>query len=214
MGDRMKRWYLWILFSSLLVISLTLLDLFGTWQVSKSAADFGIEEYYSSQDKNNNGIDDVHDFVLGARAYIQTNPRYGSRYYAGGTPNDGYGVCTDVISYAFAAAGYSLKDMVNDDIIRNQELYGIDIPDANIDYRRVDNLQIYFQRHATELSSLCEDPKEWQPGDIVVYRQHIGICSDRRNSQGYPLLIHFDAWGPRERDELHNSTIIAHYRWQ
>lgn len=140
----MKRWYLWILFSSLLVISLTLLDLFGTWQVSKSAADFGIEEYHSSQDKNNNGIDDTHDFVLGARDYIQTNPRYGSRYYAGGTPNDGYGVCTDVISYAFAAAGYSLKDMVDDDIIRNQELYGIDIPDANIDYRRVDNLQIFF----------------------------------------------------------------------
>lgn len=126
---------------------------------------------------------------------MESAPVYGSRYYAGGYPDDGYGVCTDVIHHAFSAAGYSLKQMVDADIASDPQAYGITTADPNIDFRRVDNLLVFFSRHAQQLSNRFDDPFDWQPGDIVIYHQHIGICSDRRSMQGYPLLIHFDPIG-------------------
>ena len=38
---------------------------------------------------------------------------YQSKYYAGGYPDDGLGVCTDVIWQALQAAGYDLKALVD-----------------------------------------------------------------------------------------------------
>ena len=103
--------------------------------------------------------------------------------------------------------------MVDTDIAADRSVYGIDTPDPNIDFRRVDTLEVFFERHAQSLTTRPGDPQEWQPGDIVIYAQHIGICSDRRNAQGYPLLIHLDPLGARERDELWNNEILAHFRW-
>ena len=189
------------------------------WQVMDiypegyTAEQLGIEELYSTRDENGNGTDDYHDFVAGARAYVESGPLYQSIYYAGGYPDDEHGVCTDVIWHAFAQAGLSLKDMVDADVARHPEIYGIEQPDPNIDFRRVDTLEVFFERHAQSLTTRPGDPQEWQPGDIVIYAQHIGICSDRRNAQGYPLLIHLDPLGARERDELWNNEILAHFRW-
>ena len=92
------------------------------WQVMDiypegyTAEQLGIEELYSTRDENGNGTDDYHDFVAGARAYVENGPLYQSIYYAGGYPDDDHGVCTDVIWHAFAHAGYTLKDMVDEDI--------------------------------------------------------------------------------------------------
>ncbi len=92
------------------------------WQVMDiypegyTAEQLGIEELYSMRDENGNGTDDYHDFVAGARAYVESGPLYQSIYYAGGYPDDDHGVCTDVIWHAFAHAGYTLKDMVDEDI--------------------------------------------------------------------------------------------------
>ena len=189
------------------------------WQVMDiypegyTAEQLGIEELYSMRDENGNGTDDYHDFVAGARAYVESGPLYQSIYYAGGYPDDDHGVCTDVIWHAFAHAGYTLKDMVDEDIAADPQAYGIETADPNIDFRRVDTLEVFFERHAQSLTTRPGDPQEWQPGDIVIYAQHIGICSDRRNAQGYPLLIHLDPLGARERDELWNSEIHAHFRW-
>lgn len=212
-GDDMKRWRNWLWGCLLVSVLIAAGDFFGVWERSYTSKQLGLNEYYSSRDQNANGVDDVHDFVSGARAYVQTHPQYGSRYYVGGYPDDGYGVCTDVIWHAFAYAGYSLKDMVDLDIAQQPARYGIAQPDPNIDFRRVDTLRIYFDKHAQMLTTLPLDPQDWQPGDIVIYPQHIGICSDLRNAQGYPLLIHLDPLGARERDELWNNTILAHYRW-
>ena len=189
------------------------------WQVMDiypegyTAEQLGIEELYSMRDENGNGTDDYHDLVAGARAYVESGPLYQSIYYAGGYPDDDHGVCTDVIWHAFAHAGYTLKDMVDEDIAADPQAYGIETADPNIDFRRVDTLEVFFERHAQSLTTRPGDPQEWQPGDIVIYAQHIGICSDRRNAQGYPLLIHLDPLGARERDELWNSEIHAHFRW-
>lgn len=210
----MKRWGTWLCVGSIFVLFVAVSDFLGMWDRSVDAQSLHIREIISERDANGNGIDDAHDFVLGARAYVESRPLYGSRYYAQGYPDDGYGVCCDVVISAFDAAGYCLKDQIDEDIAADPDAYAIVVPDPNIDFRRVDNLQVFFKRHAQSLTITFEDPQDWQPGDIVIYPQHIGICSDRRNYQGYPFLIHFDSWGARERDELQNQRVIAHYRWQ
>ena len=67
-----------------------------------------------------------------------------SAYYAGGYPNDGYGVCTDVVAYALKEAGYDLMELVSNDIEIHGDMYDIEIPDQNIDFGRVKNLQSIF----------------------------------------------------------------------
>ena len=210
----MKQWKQWCLLCVIVLVLIAVGDFYGCFERTVSGKQFGITDYQSGKDQNENGVDDVQDFVAGARNYVESAPVYGSRYYAGGYPNDGYGVCTDVIHHAFSAAGYSLKQMVDADIVSDPQAYGITTADPNIDFRRVDNLLVFFSRHAQQLSNRFDDPFDWQPGDIVIYHQHIGICSDRRSMQGYPLLIHFDPIGARERDELQNSKVIGHFRWK
>ncbi|MCQ4818467.1 DUF1287 domain-containing protein, partial [[Eubacterium] rectale] len=49
-----------------------------------------------------------------ANNYIKTNPKYTSKYYNTGYPNDEYGVCTDVVAFALKDAGYDLMELVNE----------------------------------------------------------------------------------------------------
>ena len=108
----------------LFLIPLCLLLLAAGWLLLRSripqrwytADELGIPQLQSPLDADGDGVDDWTDMVLGARAYIATHPHYKSKYYAGGYPDDGLGVCTDVIWQAFRAAGYSLKDLVDRDI--------------------------------------------------------------------------------------------------
>ncbi len=180
-----------------------------------TAAHFGIRTLKSEIDYDHDGIDDYTDILQGARAYIQTDPFYQSAYYEGGYPEDGIGVCTDVIWNAFANAGYCLKDLVDADIAENPEAYPtIAAPDPNIDFRRVRNLKIFFERNAQVLPTDTSDPAAWQPGDIVVYEpSHIAIISDRRNGRGLPYIIHHGSNPAKEENALTAMRIIGHYRW-
>ena len=179
---------------------------------SYTASELGLTELCSPLDADGDKIDDWHDIMLGARAYIETNPPYKSRYYEGGYPDDGYGVCTDVVWQGFATAGYDLKSLVDSHIAENPELYP-DEADPNIDFRRVKNLSIFFEQTAQSLTIDTSYPEEWQPGDIVVYENHIALCSDKRNKNGLPFIIHHGPLGAREADELESKDIIGHYRW-
>lgn len=157
------------------------------------AEDFGIEVVLSKNDMDNDTIDDYTDILQGARKEAENKPKYKSAYYSGGYPPDSEGVCTDVIWRAFKNAGYSLKDMVDEDIKNNVEKYPrvSGKPDPNIDFRRVPNLKVYFERNAITLTTDLSKIEEWQPGDIVVFgTSHIGIISDKRNKKGIPYLIH------------------------
>lgn len=180
-----------------------------------TASELNITELKSPVDKDNDGIDDYTDIMLGAREYIYTKPKYKSKYYSdGGYPNDGYGVCTDVIWNAFKAAGYSLKDLLDEDIKKNPDAYpDIETPDSNIDFRRVRNLKIFFERYAQLLETDLSNPENWQPGDIIITPVHIMICSDKRNAEGFPFIIHHDNLAPREANEIENYHITGHYRW-
>ena len=98
---------------------------------------FNIKTYFSNIDKDNDGIDDQTDILDGAKKYISTKPMYKSKYYDTGYPNDGYGVCTDVVAFALKDAGYDLQSLVNEHILPNKDLYDIEVVDKNIDFRRV-----------------------------------------------------------------------------
>lgn len=182
----------------LFIITLSIL-VFGVIQLYQKykkvyyAEDFGIEVILSKNDMDNDGIDDYTDILLGARKEAENKPKYKSAYYSGGYPPDSEGVCTDVIWRAFKNAGYNLKDMVDEDIKNNVEKYPrvAGKPDPNIDFRRVPNLKVYFERNAINLTKDLSKIEEWQPGDIVVFgTSHIGIISDKRNKKGIPYLIH------------------------
>ena len=174
-----------------------------------------IPAFYSTVDADGDGVDDQTDVLDNALAYVETRPKYKSRYYQGGTPDDGYGVCTDVVAYALKNTGYDLQALVDVDIRANPEEYGITEPDANIDFRRVRNLKVFFARNAIPLTTDVSDVEQWQGGDIVIFEKHIGIVSDRRNWDGVPYVIHHnDPWQTAyEQDILEKRTdIVGHYR--
>ena len=177
--------------------------------------DFNIKTYISKTDKDNDGIDDQTDILNHARDYIKTNPKYKSKYYATGYPNDKYGVCTDVVAFALQGAGYDLMNLVNEHIKSNRNLYDIDVIDKNIDFRRVQNLKVYLDNNAIVLTNDINKIKEWQGGDIVVFKNHIGIVSDKKNKKGISFIIHHANPYQRyyEEDILeYRNDIIGHYR--
>ena len=177
--------------------------------------DFNIKTYISKTDKDNDGIDDQTDILNNVRDYIKTNPKYKSKYYATGYPNDEYGVCTDVVAFGLKGEGYDLMNLVNEHIKTNRNLYDIDVIDKNIDFRRVRNLKVYLDNNAIALTYDINKIKEWQGGDIVVFKSHIGIVSDKRNKKGVPFIIHHANPYQRyyEEDILeYRNNIIGHYR--
>lgn len=176
---------------------------------------FNIESYVSNVDKDNDGIDDQTDILDSAKKYISTKPKYKSKYYNTGYPNDGYGVCTDVVAFALKDAGYDLQSLVNEHILANKDLYDIEAVDKNIDFRRVKNLKIYLDYNAQSLTTDINDIEKWQGGDIVVFKNHIGIVSDNRNHKGISFVIHhansYQKYYEEDILEYHND-IVGHYR--
>ena len=176
---------------------------------------FGVVTVHSPNDRDRDLLDDYTDLMLGARRYVQTDPEYVSTYFGGGYPPEGQGVCTDVIWRALKAAGYDFKAMVDADVSAHPSLYPLPngTPDSNIDFRRVVNLRVWFDRHCTALTTDPTDVGQWQPGDVVFYDGHVAVVSDRRNASGQPWIIHHTSRGAFEEDSLTYKPILAHYRW-
>lgn len=181
-----------------------------------SRRDFDIETVYSSVDYNSNGVDDYTDILLGAKQDAKNHPTYDSSYVEGGYPDDDKGVCTDVVWRALKNAGYSLKLMVD----RDAALYPEDYPrikerDSNIDFRRVKNLRVFFDKYGTRLTTDTTRIDQWQPGDIVIFKdnKHIGIVSDKRNKDGRVYIIHNGGQPVRDEDYLKRGQVLKHYRF-
>lgn len=176
-----------------------------------------ITPYVSKLDADKDGVDDQTDILQSVLAYIETNPRYKSKYYSSGYSNDCYGVCTDVVANGFLGAGYDLRSMVQEDISAHPEDYDIKEADLNIDFRRVKNLKVFFTNHAQNLTTDVHDIEEWQGGDIVIFENHIGIVSDHRNENGVPYVIHHNDPYQKSYEEDMLETredIVGHYRFQ
>ena len=215
LGDFMnKRKLLYIII--VLMITGSIFNYYGIFQLRKyTSSEFEIVDIKSDVDFNNNGIDDYADFLNGAKIDAKNKPKYKSEYYDGGYPPDDIGVCSDVIWRAFKHAGYSLKDMVDKDIFNNLDDYNIDIIDNNIDFRRVVNLRVFFDKYATTLTNDIYDIDEWMPGDIVIFdnNKHIGIVSNYRNNKGISYKINNSGQPVREENYLIRANVTKHYRF-
>ncbi len=142
--------------------------------------------------------------------------------YPGGDVPDDIGVCTDLIIRSYRALGIDLQQLVHEDMLAAFSVYpqrwGLTKPDANIDHRRVPNLQAFFSRHGTVLSH-STNPNEYHAGDIVTWMlpgnlHHIGIVSGRRMSdRARPLIIHNIGNGPEIEDMLFKYRITGHYSY-
>ena len=115
-----------------------------------------IPQFHSSVDRDDDGVDDQLDILNGALAYVSSHPKYKSRYYETGYPDDGYGVCTDVVAYALKNAGYDLQVLVDADIREQLQDYTVAEPDANIDFRRVRNLKVFLHTQQLPLPQMSQ----------------------------------------------------------
>lgn len=215
-NDNLKRWkkIIYFIFVLLFLVIITLiLYMFNVIPHRQfTNEDFRIETYKSLVDKDGDGIDDQTDFLQSVRNYIATKPKYKSKYYRTGYPDDGFGVCTDVIAFGFRGAGYDLMELVNADIKANKKMYQLDVVDKNIDFRRVNNLRIFFEHNAKSLTTDLTDIKEWQGGDIIVFKTHIGVVSDKRNWRGIPFIIHNGGFHFEEDILEYRTDIVGHFR--
>lgn len=171
--------------------------------------------------------------VTAARRQIGVTRGYDSGYsriaYPGGDVPRATGVCADVIIRAFRDAGsIDLQQRVHEDMQRAFDVYPrrwrLRAPDANIDHRRVPNLETYFARHGAALWQA--GGRRWgvdfagalQPGDILTWRSfhsgrpHIGLVS---RGGPWPSIIHNQGWGARE--EWLAGRLLdranGHFRW-
>jgi uncharacterized protein YijF (DUF1287 family) len=168
-----------------------------------------------------------NDIAAAAHQQIGVTTRYDPSYrdlaYPGGDVPVEVGACTDVIVRALRNARHiDLQREVHEDMLANRAAYpkrwfqfGSAV-DSSIDHRRVPNLMVYFSRrgYALPISAKADD---YRPGDIVAWNLsgstlHIGIVSNKRDYDGYPLMIHNIGRGVEEEPILFQYKIIGHYR--
>ncbi|CAG9621885.1 DUF1287 domain-containing protein [Sutcliffiella rhizosphaerae] len=201
------------------------LDFLGVEMTMPFTKEIEIPLNITKMDNNDNGVPDALDIVFTSRKEVEQRTPYKSVYYDGGYPPNTEGVCTDVVWRGLLGAGINLKDLMDADIAENTKLYPRvgGNPDPNIDFRRVPNQAVFFERYSTSLTTELiegdiENLKDWQPGDIVVFLggefDHVGIISDKRTKDGIPYLIHnTHPYASEIKLTSFRSPITGHYRW-
>jgi uncharacterized protein len=150
------------------------------------------------------------------------DPSYvGIAYPNGDVPPD-TGVCSDVVVRAFRKVGLDLQKELHEDMTRAWAEYpkkwGARGTDANIDHRRVLNLNTYFTRQGKSLP-ISDNRADYLPGDVVAWElsdgvEHIGILTNVwTESDKHYLIVHNIGSGARVEDVLLAWKIIGHYRY-
>ncbi len=99
--------------------------------------------------------------------------------------------------------------------------------DSNIDYRRIQNLKVFFERNAKSLITSFDyadysNLSQWLAGDVVFfdmdgdgYTDNVGIISDFTTRKGVPKVIynHIDPGYTVEDDILGKKSITGHYMY-
>ncbi len=172
--------------------------------------------------------------IAAARKQLGVTRGYDGAYqklsYPGGDVPRSTGVCADVIVRAYRdGLSLDLQKLVHEDMRRAFSAYpskaswGLTRPDANIDHRRVLNLEAFWKRAGAELwrargaSPGSVFPGPLEVGDLLTWRvagslPHVGLVSAAGRS---PKVIH-NIGGGAEEVGLWTFTIhraVAHYRW-
>lgn len=159
------------------------------------------------------------------RHHITYDGAYFQLAYPNGDVPSHLGVCTDVVIRSYRALGIDLQQAVHEDMrlhfdaYPSKRIWGLTRPDANIDHRRVPNLQVFFTRQG-EVLPVSDHPGTYQAGDLVTWMlpgnlPHIGIVSDALTVDGTrPLIVHNIGAGPRQEDMLFRYPITGHYRYR
>jgi len=164
--------------------------------------------------------DNTQTFITSARAQVGKtltyNPAYAKLKFPGGDIPLSKGVCTDVVVRALRGLDIDLQERIYSYKKSHPKLfkglYYTDRLDPNIDHRRVKNIQAYLTARGYRVKD------DFKPGDIVVWKlpgsnlDHIGICSNKYNADGEPLIIHNVGAGAKEEDVLRAYHIVDHFR--
>lgn len=184
-------------------------------------SDFGYERLKSDKDYNNNGKDDYTDFLEAEKKFSSFNPKYVMEYYDNGYPPiEKECISADLTWYALKNAGYNLRDLIDKDIRlpKKKSTYYIDIPDSNIDFRRIYNQEIFFTRYIEVLNIDPYDIGNFMPGDILTFgdSDHLAMVSDKYNENGVPYIIHQNEGSQKEEDclEKEDMKLTGHYRFK
>ncbi len=155
--------------------------------------------------------------------FVLYDGRYERLNYPMGDVSANRGVCTDVVIRAYRQLDIDLQQLVHEDMTDDFDAYpadwGLTRPDANIDHRRVPNLERFFVRHGQSLG-VSDQADRFLPGDLVTWRingrlPHIGIVVTERSRDGLrPMIVHNIALGPRMEDVLFDYPMTGHYRYQ
>lgn len=155
---------------------------------------------------------------------VRYDPKYVQIPYPMGDVAPDTGVCTDVVIRSYREFGIDLQELVHKDMRENFKLYpsrkkwGLKRPDANIDHRRVYNLQTFFERFGESLP-VTDQAKNYLPGDLVTWQitpgmPHIGIVVDvATDDPDRKMIVHNIGEGPKIDDILFAFPITGHYRF-
>ena len=157
------------------------------------------------------------------------DPNYARIPYPGGDLPRSTGVCADVVVRAARdGLGLDLQQLVHEDMARafsaypaNWHLHG---PDANIDHRRVLNLEVYWRRQGAQVWAASghgggnDFPKPMQVGDELTWLlggklPHVGVVV----ATGLPgtKVVHNIGGGVEEWElfSFHGQEAKGHFRW-
>ena len=169
-----------------------------------------------------------------ARAQLGVTTSYDPTWtkldYPGGDVPRSTGVCADVVIRAARdGLGLDLQKLVHEDMVKNFSAYqqpkkwGMTKPDANIDHRRVLNLETYWTRSGARLWVANKPtpgdgfPKRIETGDILTWLldarlPHVGIVvSVGRQTR----VVHNIGRGVEESplEDFSAQRAAGHYRW-
>ncbi|MGD0890015.1 MAG: DUF1287 domain-containing protein [Terracidiphilus sp.] len=173
-------------------------------------------------------------FADAARAQLGVTTSYDPNWtklsYPGGDVPRSTGVCADVVIRAARdGLNLDLQKLVHEDMVKNFDAYparkawGSHAPDANIDHRRVLNLEAYWTRSGARLwittaqTSGDGFPQPIEVGDILTWLldarlPHVGVAvSTGQNAQ----IVHNIGRGV-EQSHLQDFSLhraVGHYRW-
>lgn len=151
---------------------------------------------------------------------ITYDPSYYRIAYPNGDIPAGKGAATDVVIRCLRQIGVDLQQEVHEDMKEHFRLYpqlwGANEPDPNIDHRRVENLQRFFERHG-ESKSITRNASDYRPGDIVIWsladaKKHIGIIVPGPGEHmSEPWVVHNLGAGVKWENILFEYRVEGHF---